>query len=65
LEERIIPADFDFGSVFQLRKEALERWSAVRPYNIGQAARVSGIHPTDVAMLLVTLGPPWESVEKV
>ena len=50
-----IPAGIDYGAIPQLRREAVERWSAVRPRNVGQAARVSGIHPTDVAMLLVHL----------
>jgi tRNA uridine 5-carboxymethylaminomethyl modification enzyme len=55
LEDRPIPPDVDYSAVEQLRREAVERWSAVRPLNVGQAARVSGIHPTDVAILLVHL----------
>lgn len=53
LEDQPIPATMDYGALKQFRREAVERWSAVRPRNVGQAARVSGVHPTDVAMLLV------------
>ncbi|MGD8450311.1 MAG: tRNA uridine-5-carboxymethylaminomethyl(34) synthesis enzyme MnmG [Phycisphaerae bacterium] len=55
LEDQLLPADFDFASIPHLRREAVERWSAVQPRSIGQAARVSGIHPTDVSMLIVHL----------
>lgn len=53
LEDQPIPATIDYRALKQFRREAVERWSAVRPRNVGQAARVSGVHPTDVAMLLV------------
>lgn len=56
LEGRPIPGDFDFRSIAHLRREALDRWTSIRPRNIGQAARVSGITPTDVSLLLVSLG---------
>ena len=55
MEAREIPSGFDFASVRQLRREAVERLSAVRPRNIGQAARVSGVHATDVTLLLVAV----------
>ncbi len=55
MEAREIPSGFDFATVRQLRREAVERLSAVRPRNIGQAARVSGVHPTDVTLLLVAI----------
>ena len=53
MESQRIPPDLDYGSIRHLRREAIERWQAVRPRNVGQAARVSGIHPTDVTVLLV------------
>jgi tRNA uridine 5-carboxymethylaminomethyl modification enzyme len=55
LEDQPIPPSLDYAGIGQLRREAVERWSAVRPRSVGQAARVSGIHPTDVSMLLVHL----------
>ncbi len=54
-EDQLIPAGIDYGRIPHLRREAVERWSAVQPRSVGQASRVSGIHPTDVAMLLVYL----------
>ena len=58
LEERQIPPETDYTSIAHLRREAGERWSAVRPRSVGQAARVSGIHPTDLSLLLVHLARP-------
>jgi tRNA uridine 5-carboxymethylaminomethyl modification enzyme len=58
LEERQIPPETDYTSIAHLRREAAERWSAVRPRSVGQAARVSGIHPTDLSLLLVYLARP-------
>ena len=56
LEHRAIPAQFDFMAIPQLRAEAKEKLSRVRPANIGQAGRVSGITPADLAVLLIYLG---------
>ncbi len=55
LESRLIPPGLDYASIPHLRREAVERWAAVRPRSVGQAARVSGIHPTDVSTLLVSV----------
>jgi tRNA uridine 5-carboxymethylaminomethyl modification enzyme len=55
LERQRVPSDINFFEIKHLRREAVERWTAVRPHNVGQAARVSGIHPTDVSLLLVEL----------
>jgi tRNA uridine 5-carboxymethylaminomethyl modification enzyme len=55
LEGKAIPATFDFQAVPQLRMEAREKLSRVRPATIGQAARVSGICPADLAVLLIYL----------
>jgi tRNA uridine 5-carboxymethylaminomethyl modification enzyme len=55
LEDSSIPEALDYTRIAQLRREAVERWSTVRPRSVGQAGRVSGIHPTDVAILLVHL----------
>jgi tRNA uridine 5-carboxymethylaminomethyl modification enzyme len=52
-EQQRIPPELDYCQVPHLRREAIERWSAVRPHSIGQAARVSGIHPTDLSVLLL------------
>jgi tRNA uridine 5-carboxymethylaminomethyl modification enzyme len=56
LENRSIPPHFDYAAVLQLRHEAREKLSRVRPTSLGQASRISGITPADLAMLLLYLG---------
>ncbi|VTS05806.1 tRNA uridine-5-carboxymethylaminomethyl(34) synthesis enzyme MnmG [Tuwongella immobilis] len=55
LEHRKIPATFDYAAATQLRIEAREKLGRIRPTNIGQASRVSGITPADLAVLLFYL----------
>jgi tRNA uridine 5-carboxymethylaminomethyl modification enzyme len=55
MESRRIPPTFDYRAVPQLRQEAREKLSRVRPANVGQASRVSGITPADLAVLLFYL----------
>ncbi len=54
-ESRIIPDEFNFEDLSGLRKEAIERLAEVRPRSLGQAARVPGVTPADVAILSVHL----------
>lgn len=54
-EDLTIPAGFDYAGIPQMRREALERLLAVRPVSIGQAARISGVNPNDVSMLMVAV----------
>jgi len=56
LESKAIPAHFDFAAVPQLRAEAREKLSRIRPTSLGQAGRISGISPADLAVLLIYLG---------
>jgi tRNA uridine 5-carboxymethylaminomethyl modification enzyme len=53
-----IPETFDFAGVPQLRAEAKEKFSKVRPGNLGQAGRISGITPVDLAVLALYLREP-------
>jgi len=55
LAERRIPDGFDFQSLDHLRHEAREKLSRIRPLNLSQAARISGITPADLAVLMVYL----------
>ncbi len=55
LASREIPRGFDYRTIPHLRREAQERLSAVRPRNLGQAGRVSGVHPTDIHLLIIAL----------
>jgi tRNA uridine 5-carboxymethylaminomethyl modification enzyme len=50
-----IPPDFDFSEIKSLRREARDKLSRVRPLNLGQAARIPGIAPADIAVLAVHL----------
>lgn len=54
-EEKRIPSDLDYQAVSHLRWEAKEQLSRIRPVTLGQALRVSGITPADVAVLAVHL----------
>jgi len=50
-----LPPDFDYSSIRGLKKEAQVRFSEIRPATLGQAGRIPGITPADLAMLLVWL----------
>jgi tRNA uridine 5-carboxymethylaminomethyl modification enzyme len=56
METKRIPDTFDYSAVSQMRNEAKEKLGRVRPANLGQASRVSGITPADLAVLLFYLG---------
>ncbi len=59
LESRPIPPHFDYAAVPQLRAEAKEKLARVQPASLGQAGRISGITPADLAVLLVYLREPF------
>jgi tRNA uridine 5-carboxymethylaminomethyl modification enzyme len=61
LEDKPLPVDLDYRSIPQLRAEAREKFDRVRPRSLGQAGRISGINPADVATLLVHLKRPRPS----
>ena len=54
-ERRRLPADLDYSAIQGLRLEAREKLQAVRPLNLGQASRISGVSPADVAALMIHL----------
>ena len=54
-EATAVPDGFDYGSVRGLRHEAVQTLSAARPATLGQALRLAGVTPADVALLEVTL----------
>jgi len=55
LEDRRIPPTLDYSAIVGLRAEAREKLSAIRPATVGQAARIQGVNPVDVGILLVHL----------
>jgi tRNA uridine 5-carboxymethylaminomethyl modification enzyme len=62
LEGKPIPATFDYHAIPQMRCEAKEKLQTIRPANLGQASRISGIHPADLAVLLLYLDEPRRMV---
>ena len=55
LEQHALPADADYTSIQGLRLEAREKLNAVRPLNLGQASRISGVSPADMGALMIYL----------
>ena len=54
-EAKRLPADTDYSTISGLRLEAQEKLSQIRPMSIGQASRISGVSPADIAVLLIYL----------
>lgn len=55
LESRKLPADQDYAEISGLRLEAREKLNRVKPADVGQAARISGVNPADISTLLIWL----------
>lgn len=55
LEGKLIPPDFNYDQIKALRIEARQKLSEIRPLNLGQASRISGVSPADIAVLIVAM----------
>ena len=55
LEQHALPPDTDYTAIRGLRLEAREKLNAVRPLNLGQASRISGVSPADIGVLMIWL----------
>ena len=55
LEEKLLPSDIDYMAINGLRIEARQKLDKIRPHSLGQAGRISGVSPADIAVLMVYL----------
>lgn len=56
LENKVIPENVDYDDIHNLRMEARQKLTQIRPQNIGQASRISGVSPADISVLMIYLG---------
>ena len=54
-ENVVIPEDFDYKNARGLREEAKEKLAKIRPLNLGQASRISGVSPADISVLSILI----------
>lgn len=55
LERHTLPPDLDYASIQGLRLEARQKLAQIKPLDLGQASRISGVSPADIAALMVYL----------
>ena len=53
MENRLIPEDIEYENIDNIRLEARQKLAEIRPLSVGQASRISGVSPSDIAVLLV------------
>ncbi len=54
-ESRLLPPEIDYAHIEGLRVEARQKLNEIRPLSVGQASRISGVSPSDIAVLLIWL----------
>ena len=63
LENILIPSDIDYQKIVNIASEARQKLELVRPISIGQASRISGVNPADIAVLTVYLKKLYKGTE--
>ena len=53
MESRLLPVNIDYEAIHGLSKEARQKLQTIRPESVGQAARISGVSPADISILLI------------
>lgn len=61
-EKKIMPIDINYEEIKGLRIEAIQKLSQIRPINIGQASRISGVSPADISVLLIYLEHYYKTI---
>ena len=56
MEKKLLPRDINYSEIKGLRLEARQKLDKIKPENIGQASRISGVSPADISVLLIYLG---------
>ena len=64
LEDKKIPEDIDYFKIHNIATEAKQKLTEVRPLNIGQASRISGVNPSDISVLLIYLKKEYPNEQK-
>ncbi len=64
MEEKAIPEDIDWDAIDNLANEARDRLKLINPSSLGQASRVSGVNPADIAILSVYLSQPYSQIAR-
>ncbi len=58
MADKAIPSDFNYEAIISLRAEARQKLGRIRPVNLDQASRISGITPADISLVLAYIENP-------
>ena len=64
LEKKKIPLDIDYNKIKNIASETRQKLSLVRPENIAQASRISGVNPVDISLILIYLKKEYAKNDK-